>query len=161
GDRDQLTTPSDPRFTQLPSHTYAQIQQAKRGGGRPGRRRRGGAAAPGGPAGADVTQDVGRPGKTPAAVAAPRPDLDASPVATGPGWPQLVVLVAVALNLRPTLASVPPVLDTTQADLGLSATGGGLRAALPVVCMGVFAPVGAALARRVGREAAVACALAL
>jgi MFS transporter, CP family, cyanate transporter len=94
-------------------------------------------------------------------VAAPRPDLDASPAATGPGWPQLVVLVAVALNLRPTLASVPPVLDTIQADLGLSATGAGLLTALPVVCMGVFAPVGAALARRVGREAAVAWALAL
>ena len=91
----------------------------------------------------------------------PRPDLDAPPAATRPGWPQLVVLVAVALNLRPTLAAVPPVLDTIQADLGLSATGAGLLTALPVVCMGLFAPVGAALARRVGREAAVACALAL
>ena len=29
-DRDQLTTRSDPRFTQLRSHLYAQIQQAKR-----------------------------------------------------------------------------------------------------------------------------------
>ena len=91
----------------------------------------------------------------------PRPDLEAPPAATRPGWPQLVVLVAVALNLRPTLAAVPPVLDTIQADLGLSATGAGLLTALPVVCMGLFAPVGAALARRVGREAAVACALAL
>jgi CP family cyanate transporter-like MFS transporter len=94
-------------------------------------------------------------------VTTPRPDLEAPPAATRPGWPQLVVLVAVALNLRPTLASVPPVLDTIQADLGLSATGAGLLTALPVVCMGLFAPVGAALARRVGREAAVACALAL
>ena len=91
----------------------------------------------------------------------PRPDLDEPPAATRPGWPQLAVLVAVALNLRPTLAAVPPVLDTIQADLGLSATGAGLLTALPVVCMGLFAPVGAALARRVGREAAVACALAL
>jgi CP family cyanate transporter-like MFS transporter len=71
------------------------------------------------------------------------------------------VLVAVALNLRPTLASVPPVLDTIQADLGLSATGAGLLTALPVICMGVFAPVGAVLSRRVGREVAVACALVL
>jgi CP family cyanate transporter-like MFS transporter len=71
------------------------------------------------------------------------------------------VLVAVALNLRPTLASVPPVLDTIQADLGLSATGAGFLTALPVICMGVFAPVGAVLSRRVGREVAVACALAL
>ena len=94
-------------------------------------------------------------------MAARRPDLQPTPNAIRPGWPQLVVLVAVALNLRPTLAAVPPVLDTIQADLGLSATGAGLLTALPVVCMGVFAPVGAALARRVGREAAVACALAL
>ena len=91
----------------------------------------------------------------------PRPELEPPPAATGPGWPQLVVLVAVALNLRPALAAVPPVLDAIQADLGLSATGAGLLTALPVVCMGLFAPVGAALARRVGREAAVACALAL
>jgi hypothetical protein len=31
-DRDELTTRSDPRLTQLRSHVYAQIQQAKRGG---------------------------------------------------------------------------------------------------------------------------------
>jgi len=34
GERDQLSTRSDPRFTQLRTHLYAQIQQAKRGGGR-------------------------------------------------------------------------------------------------------------------------------
>jgi CP family cyanate transporter-like MFS transporter len=72
-----------------------------------------------------------------------------------------VVVVAVALNLRPAIAAVPPVLKTIQADLGLSAAGAGLLTALPVVCMGLFAPVGAALARRTGREAAVAGALAL
>jgi MFS transporter, CP family, cyanate transporter len=94
-------------------------------------------------------------------VAAPRPEIRPPPVATRPGWAELVVLVAVALNLRPALAAVPPVLDAIQADLGLSATGAGLLTALPVVCMGLFAPVGAALARRVGREPAVACALAL
>jgi NitT/TauT family transport system ATP-binding protein len=31
-DRDQLTTRSDPRFTELRTHLYAQIQQAKQGG---------------------------------------------------------------------------------------------------------------------------------
>ena len=31
-ERDQLTTRSDPRFTRLRTHVYAQIQQAKRGG---------------------------------------------------------------------------------------------------------------------------------
>jgi NitT/TauT family transport system ATP-binding protein len=46
-ERDQLTTRSDPRFIQLRTHLYAQIQQAKRGGDQPtppaspeGRRRR-------------------------------------------------------------------------------------------------------------------------
>jgi CP family cyanate transporter-like MFS transporter len=72
-----------------------------------------------------------------------------------------VVVVAVALNLRPAIAAVPPLLDAIQDDLGLSATGAGLLTALPVVCMGVFAPAGTALGRRVGRETAVSCALAL
>jgi CP family cyanate transporter-like MFS transporter len=72
-----------------------------------------------------------------------------------------LVVVGVALNLRPAIAAVPPVLDTIQSDLGLSATGAALLTALPVVCMGVFAPVGAALTRRIGREGAVSCALVL
>jgi NitT/TauT family transport system ATP-binding protein len=46
GERDQLTTRSDPRFTQLRTHLYAQIQQAKRGGGQ---------AAPPSPEGAAAT----------------------------------------------------------------------------------------------------------
>ena len=86
-----------------------------------------------------------------------RPPVAAAP----PGWGVLVVVVAVALNLRPAIAAVPPVLDAIQRDLGLSATAAGLLTALPVVCMGVFAPAGAALARRVGQEAAVALALTL
>ena len=83
------------------------------------------------------------------------------PAATRSGWRLLVVMIAVALNLRPAIAAVPPVLDANPAALGLSATGAGLLTALPVVCMGVFAPAGAALGRRVGRETAVSCALAL
>jgi CP family cyanate transporter-like MFS transporter len=72
-----------------------------------------------------------------------------------------VLVTAVALNLRPANTAVPPVLGTIQSALGLSAAGAGLLTALPVVCMGVFAPAGAALGRRVGREAAVSCALVL
>jgi len=50
GERDQLGTRSDPRFTQLRTHLYAQIQQAKRGGGRtaPPPSPEGAAAGPGG-----------------------------------------------------------------------------------------------------------------
>src|SRR5512132_2819870 len=94
-------------------------------------------------------------------VTASRPWTRPLPAATRSGWRLLVVVIAVAVNLRPAIAAVPPVLDAIQADLGLSATGAGLLTALPVVCMGVFAPAGAALGRRVGRETAVSCALAL
>jgi MFS transporter, CP family, cyanate transporter len=83
------------------------------------------------------------------------------PTATRPAWLLLATIFLVSLNLRPAIAAVPPLLDTIRAQLGLSATGAGLLTALPVVCMGVFAPAGTALARRLGRELAVACALAL
>ena len=92
---------------------------------------------------------------------ASQPSARPQPATGHGGWRLLVVVVAVAVNLRPAIAAVPPVLAAIRSDLGLSATGAGLLTALPVVCMGMFAPVGAALGRRVGREAAVSCALAL
>jgi CP family cyanate transporter-like MFS transporter len=94
-------------------------------------------------------------------VTASQPSTRPQPAAIGSGGLLLLVVVAVAVNLRPAIAAVPPLLDTIQSDLGLSATGAGLLTALPVVCMGLFAPVGPALARRVGRERAVSFALAL
>ena len=92
---------------------------------------------------------------------ASQPSARPQPATGHGGWRLLVVVVAVAVNLRPAIAAVPPVLAAIRSDLGLSATGAGLLTALPVVCMGMFAPVGAAMGRRVGREAAVSCALAL
>src|SRR5215203_2021075 len=92
---------------------------------------------------------------------ASRPSTRPPTASAPPGWGVLAVVVGVALNLRPAIAAVPPVLEAIQRDLGLSATAAGLLTALPVVCMGAFAPAGAALARRVGQEAAVSCALAV
>jgi CP family cyanate transporter-like MFS transporter len=94
-------------------------------------------------------------------MATSQPSTRPPPASTPPGWVVLVVVVGVALNLRPAIAAVPPVLEAIQRDLGLSATAAGLLTALPVVCMGAFAPAGAALARRVGQETAVTWALAL
>jgi CP family cyanate transporter-like MFS transporter len=68
-------------------------------------------------------------------------------------------LVLVALNLRPAIASVPPVLPDIQHDLGLSGTGAGALTALPVLCLGLFAPAAAWLAGRFGVDRAVAWAL--
>jgi CP family cyanate transporter-like MFS transporter len=56
---------------------------------------------------------------------------------------------------------VPPLADRIAADLHLNGTGLGLLTTLPVVCMGVFAPVGALASRRFGRERVLAAAVAL
>jgi MFS transporter, CP family, cyanate transporter len=71
----------------------------------------------------------------------------------------VLALVLVALNLRPAIASVPPVLPDIQRDLGLSGTAAGALTALPVVCLGLFAPVAARLAARFGVDRVVAGAL--
>jgi CP family cyanate transporter-like MFS transporter len=72
-----------------------------------------------------------------------------------------VAVVLLALNLRTVVASLPPLLDTARADLGLSATAAGLLTALPLVCFGALAPVAPRLARRFGLEGLLAiCAAA-
>jgi CP family cyanate transporter-like MFS transporter len=77
-----------------------------------------------------------------------------------PGGGTLVLaLILVALNLRPAIASVPPVLPDIQRDLHLSGTAAGALTALPVVCLGLFAPVAARLAARFGVDRVVAWAL--
>jgi MFS transporter, CP family, cyanate transporter len=73
----------------------------------------------------------------------------------------LLCIVLVAVNLRVVLASLPPLVHTIQSDLGLSGAGAGLLTTLPVLCMGLFAPVSQRLARAVGREATVGIALVL
>lgn len=87
---------------------------------------------------------------------APDPATARSPVSV----PLLALAIfLVALNLRAALASLPPLVRTIQADLGLDAATAGLLTTLPVLCMGLFAPAAQQLARRIGREATVALAL--
>ncbi|MCW2609344.1 MAG: major facilitator superfamily 1 [Cryptosporangiaceae bacterium] len=73
----------------------------------------------------------------------------------------LAAIVIVSLNLRPAIAAVPPLLDAIRTELGLSGAAAGALTALPVVCMGIFAPAGAVVARRIGRERGLAAALVL
>ena len=70
-------------------------------------------------------------------------------------------IVLVAANLRPVIASVPPMVDRLAAGLGLSAVAAGALTTLPVVCMGLFAPAAAVLAHRLGSSAVLAGAVAL
>jgi CP family cyanate transporter-like MFS transporter len=72
-----------------------------------------------------------------------------------PTWLIAVGLVAVAANLRTVMASVPPLVDSIGVDLGLSNAALGLLTTLPVLCMGVFAPVAQRVAARLGAAGAV------
>lgn len=69
--------------------------------------------------------------------------------------------VAVALNLRPAVVAVSPLLGTIRDDTGLSAPMAGLLTTLPLLCFGLFSPVAPRLARRIGLEWAVGASLVL
>ena len=70
-------------------------------------------------------------------------------------WLLLLGLVLVALNLRPALSSMAPLLNDVSDSLGLSAARAGLLTTLPVLCLGLFAPLAPFLARRFGAERVV------
>ncbi|MGQ3853711.1 CynX/NimT family MFS transporter [Pseudomonas capsici] len=70
-------------------------------------------------------------------------------------WLLLLGLVLVALNLRPALSSVAPLLNAVSESLGLSSARAGLLTTLPVLCLGLFAPLAPRLARRFGSERVV------
>lgn len=72
---------------------------------------------------------------------------------------RLVAVILVALNLRPAIVALGPLLETIRAETGLSATLAGLLSTTAVLCLGLFSPAGPWLARRVGLEVAVAGAL--
>lgn len=76
------------------------------------------------------------------------------PVVSRP-WLLIVGLVLVAMNLRPALSSLSPLLNDVSASLGLSAAKAGLLTTLPVLCLGLFAPLAPILARRFGAERVV------
>lgn len=80
-------------------------------------------------------------------------DSELQPPAHPPSaWLLLLGLVLVALNLRPALSSMAPVLGDVSRGLGLSGSQAGLLTTLPVLCLGLFAPLAPTLARRFGSE---------
>jgi CP family cyanate transporter-like MFS transporter len=72
----------------------------------------------------------------------------------------LAALFLAALTLRPQVVGVAPLISDIQDDLHTSHAVAGLLGTIPVLCMGLFAPVGAYLAGRVGTNVALAAALA-
>src|SRR5690554_964227 len=70
-----------------------------------------------------------------------------------------VGLTLVALNLRPALTSVGPILTSIGDGLSLSSVGQGVLTTLPVLLLGLAAPLAPRAARKFGLERAVLVAL--
>ncbi|MGP9766689.1 MFS transporter [Halomonas sp. AOP13-D3-9] len=73
----------------------------------------------------------------------------------------ILLMVVVGLNLRPAMSSVAPLLTRLQESAGLSATAAGLLTTLPVLFLGLSAPLAPTLAKRIGSERALSAALTL
>lgn len=94
--------------------------------------------------------DVVAPDAAPAAIAAP----GRAERASGRPWGRVLLgagIVLVAFNLRPVFTSLAAVLPEVRAA-GLSPAGASWLTILPVLCLGVFAPLAPGLARRFGPE---------
>jgi CP family cyanate transporter-like MFS transporter len=73
----------------------------------------------------------------------------------------LLALMLAAINLRPGITSLAPLIERIAAELSLSRGLIGLSTALPVLCMGLLAPFAPRLALRFGLERTVALCLGL
>jgi CP family cyanate transporter-like MFS transporter len=72
----------------------------------------------------------------------------------------LLALVLAAINLRPGITSLAPLIERIAAELALSRSLISLTTALPVLCMGLLAPVAPRLALRFGLERTIVLCLA-
>jgi CP family cyanate transporter-like MFS transporter len=70
-------------------------------------------------------------------------------------------LFIASLALRPQLLAIGPLLPFIRDDLGIPASVAGLITTIPVLCMGLFAPIGPRVAARLGPRLAFAACLAL
>ncbi|WP_170975344.1 MFS transporter [Martelella alba] len=73
---------------------------------------------------------------------------------------KVAAFIALAVNLRAPLTSLPSVIDAVRGDLRISAAAAGLLTTIPVLCFGVLAPLAAAALRRLSIERAVMLTLA-
>lgn len=68
----------------------------------------------------------------------------------------LAALVIVGPALRPQVILIGPIVGELQADLGMSHAVAGLLGTIPVLCMGILAPLGPVLAGSIGPRLGVA-----
>lgn len=65
-------------------------------------------------------------------------------------WWLMIAILLVAVNLRPAMAALGPLLDLIQHSTGLDATGAGLLTTLPVFLMGLGALLSQSLRQKLG-----------
>ena len=73
----------------------------------------------------------------------------------------LAALVMVGLALRTQVLVIGPMVGELQADLGMSHAVAGLLGTIPVLCMGVLAPLGPVLAGSIGPRLGIAACVGL
>ncbi|MEK3792911.1 MFS transporter [Paenibacillus sp. FSL R7-0204] len=73
----------------------------------------------------------------------------------------VIALLAASLNMRPVITSVSPLVSNIQGDLGMSSLQASLLTTLPVLCMGIFAPVAVSISRRFGMERSIFASMVL
>ncbi|MBC9251073.1 MFS transporter [Pseudomonas alcaligenes] len=73
----------------------------------------------------------------------------------------MLALVLAAINLRPGITSLAPLIERIASELALSRGLISLSTALPVLCMGLLAPLAPRLAVRLGLERTIGLCLAL
>ncbi|WP_033038354.1 CynX/NimT family MFS transporter [Streptomyces monomycini] len=110
-------------------------------------------------AGAPDTPPERHPAGRPGPAATPEP---ARAPAARRGLPFLMVagLVLAALNLRPAITSLGPLMEEVRSGLGMSATVAGLLTSVPALCFAVFGTAAPRLARRWGPGAVVCAGMA-
>ena len=97
------------------------------------------------------------------------PDPDAPPAPSPPrarrharnGVLLVAGVLAIALNLRAAITSLPPLFPELSASLHLSPAAVSVLASLPVLAFGVFSGVAAPLSRRFGEEQVLGAAVGL
>ncbi|MFS2248665.1 CynX/NimT family MFS transporter [Bacillus sp. A31] len=73
----------------------------------------------------------------------------------------IFALFIISMNLRASITSISPVLKNIQIDLQMSSIVVSLLTAIPVFCMGIFAPVAGKLSNRWGIELTIALSVLL
>jgi MFS transporter, CP family, cyanate transporter len=79
----------------------------------------------------------------------------------GTSWVLVSAVIALALNLRPMMAGVGPLLDSIMAETGLDHASAGMLTALPVAVMGAGALLSGPLQRRGNERASIGLGIAL